>query len=412
IVVGEKKLDLSKSRKAKMPSATQTKKWGGGKACAGKSRSCTVVGPEHIGAIPGVRVGQSWRFRIHASEAGVHRPPVGGIAGSSKSPARSIVLSGGYPDDDDHGDEFYYTGSGGRDLSGNKREAKQQTADQELTRQNRSLALACAAPIDEINGGEAKDWKQSTPIRVLRTYKLAKLHPLYAPAEGVRYDGLYRIVKYWRQKGVSGHYVWRYLFRRDDPEPAPWTPEGREHIERLGIVMYESDTEEHDGGNKKGKKRAGSDNEDSLALKRVQNRIYVPSVELRQMMALDKENSRLWDKMAEGTYKTESAYLDALCEGELSCPICKELVQQPCTMPCGHNICNGCLCASLKNLGSNCPICRCDISSMGSIDDVRNQMNLNLVTVLRALIPSYGDDWKITPKVTKKQRAVRMGEPI
>ncbi|KAJ2367918.1 hypothetical protein IW150_005549, partial [Coemansia sp. RSA 2607] len=32
IVVGEKKLDLSKSRKAKMPSATQTKKWGGGKA--------------------------------------------------------------------------------------------------------------------------------------------------------------------------------------------------------------------------------------------------------------------------------------------------------------------------------------------------------------------------------------------
>lgn len=30
------------------------------------------------------------------------------------------VLSGGYVDDIDNGEEFYYTGSGGSDLSGNK----------------------------------------------------------------------------------------------------------------------------------------------------------------------------------------------------------------------------------------------------------------------------------------------------
>ena len=35
----------------------------------------------------------------------------------------------------DKGDEFYYTGSGGRDLSGNKRTAEQ-SCDQKLTKFN------------------------------------------------------------------------------------------------------------------------------------------------------------------------------------------------------------------------------------------------------------------------------------
>lgn len=46
------------------------------------------------------------------------------------------MLSGGYEDDVDNGDEFLYTGSGGRDLSGNKRTALQ-SCDQKLTRYNR-----------------------------------------------------------------------------------------------------------------------------------------------------------------------------------------------------------------------------------------------------------------------------------
>ena len=72
---------------------------------------------------------------LKASEAGVHRPPVGGIHGREKEGAYSIVLSGGYEDDMDNGDSFYYTGSGGRDLSGNKRTAGQ-SCDQTLTRMN------------------------------------------------------------------------------------------------------------------------------------------------------------------------------------------------------------------------------------------------------------------------------------
>ena len=72
---------------------------------------------------------------IQGSESGVHRPPVAGIHGREKEGAYSIVLSGGYEDDIDNGDSFYYTGSGGRDLTGNKRTAEQ-SCDQTLTRMN------------------------------------------------------------------------------------------------------------------------------------------------------------------------------------------------------------------------------------------------------------------------------------
>jgi len=37
---------------------------------------------------------------------------------------QSVVLSGGYEDDRDEGEWFLYTGSGGKDLSGNKRTNK------------------------------------------------------------------------------------------------------------------------------------------------------------------------------------------------------------------------------------------------------------------------------------------------
>ena len=136
-----------------------TRDWGRGMACAGRNKECTIVPSNHFGPIPGVDVGTTWRFRfqvnncfknncfiksalvnfglklLQASEAGVHRPPVGGIHGREKEGAYSIVLSGGYEDDMDNGDSFYYTGSGGRDLTGNKRTAGQ-SCDQTLTRMN------------------------------------------------------------------------------------------------------------------------------------------------------------------------------------------------------------------------------------------------------------------------------------
>ena len=39
-----------------------------------------------------------------------------GIAGKVEEGSQSIVLAGGYEDDEDNGDTFLYTGAGGRDL--------------------------------------------------------------------------------------------------------------------------------------------------------------------------------------------------------------------------------------------------------------------------------------------------------
>lgn len=45
------------------------------------------------------------------------------------------------------------------------------------------------------------------------------------------------MVKYWPEIGKCGYLVWRYLLRRDDQEPAPWTPEGLERIKKLGLAV-------------------------------------------------------------------------------------------------------------------------------------------------------------------------------
>ncbi|OCT97355.1 hypothetical protein XELAEV_180095804mg, partial [Xenopus laevis] len=49
------------------------------------------------------------------------------------------------------------------------------------------------------------------------------------------------VVKYWPEKGKSGFLVWRYLLRRDDYEPAPWSKEGKERIKKLGLTMQYPD---------------------------------------------------------------------------------------------------------------------------------------------------------------------------
>nr|CAD7200520.1 unnamed protein product [Timema douglasi] len=287
------KLKESKRKSMAASKTTSSKRdWGKGMACVGRTKVCTIVPPDHFGPVPGVEVGTSWLFRMQAqqereglkdlqkdrdtlyytilcgiemkgggvacqgqlfmsislsvvsnqrveitgaSEAGIHRPHVAGIHGREDRGAFSIVLSGGYEDDVDNGDEFWYTGSGGRDLSGNKRTAAQ-SSDQKLTRMNRALALNCNAPINEQKGSESKDWKKGKPVRVIRSSKLAK-HSTYAPSKGNRYDGIYKVVKYYPEKGKAGFIVWRYVLRRDDPTFAPWTKEGKERINRLGLKL-------------------------------------------------------------------------------------------------------------------------------------------------------------------------------
>lgn len=140
---------------------------------------------------------------------------------------------------------------------------------------NRALALNCNAPVNDKDGAEAKDWRKGKPVRVLRkgsadektlakaktakSRKTTKHTSSFGPEIGVRYgtssyyarpttcgcdssarfgnryDGIYKIVKYWPEKGKSGHLVWRYILRRDDPVPPVWTPEGKKRVQELGL---------------------------------------------------------------------------------------------------------------------------------------------------------------------------------
>lgn len=59
--------------------------------------------PERIfGQIPGYSIGSWFESRSALSAAGVHRPRIAGISGTESEGADSIVLSGGYEDDDYH----------------------------------------------------------------------------------------------------------------------------------------------------------------------------------------------------------------------------------------------------------------------------------------------------------------------
>src|SRR5262245_14776028 len=89
-----------------------------------------------FGDVPGYPPGRHFASRRALFDAGIHRQLQAGIAGSSTVGAESIVLSGGYEDDEDHGTLIIYTGEGGRDPQTGK-----QIADQVFTRGNRALAL-------------------------------------------------------------------------------------------------------------------------------------------------------------------------------------------------------------------------------------------------------------------------------
>ena len=86
--------------------------------------------PERVfGHIPGYPEGSCFATRAAVAVAGLHRPPVAGIAGSGRQGATSVVIAGGYEDTQDFGDVIIYTGHGGRDP-----ETGHQRTDQTLTR--------------------------------------------------------------------------------------------------------------------------------------------------------------------------------------------------------------------------------------------------------------------------------------
>jgi putative restriction endonuclease len=162
-----------------------------------------------FGEIAGNPIGTAYADRRAIAAAGVHRPLQHGISGVETEGADSIVVSGGYEDDEDDGDLIIYTGAGGRDPA-----TGQQIADQEFKGQNLALVRSEA---------------EGLPVRVVRG---ARGEPALSPASGFRYDGLYRVEESWQEPGRSGFLVCRYRLVRiaEDGTPVPvdlsLTPQG------------------------------------------------------------------------------------------------------------------------------------------------------------------------------------------
>lgn len=151
-----------------------------------------------IGEPPGAYVGQEFSTRRLAHEAGVHRPLQAGICGTKTTGAESIVLSGGYKDDEDYGDVVVYTGHGGQDSS------KNQVADQTLD--------------DPGNAALVTSYLEGLLVRVLRG---AHRGSKYAPKSGYRYDGLFRVASYGSKLGIDGHLIWQFRMEAHEGTPAP-----------------------------------------------------------------------------------------------------------------------------------------------------------------------------------------------
>ncbi|KAA8589468.1 hypothetical protein FQN60_012833 [Etheostoma spectabile] len=391
VVLAGEKLKESK-KKAKMASASSSSQrdWGKGMACVGRTKQCTIVPSNHYGPIPSIPVGSLWKFRVQVSESGVHRPHVAGIHGRSNDGAYSLVLAGGYEDDVDDGNEFTYTGSGGRDLSGNKRTAEQ-SCDQTLTHMNRAVALNCNVPVNDKNGAEAKNWKEGKPVRVVRSCKGRK-HSKYSPEEGNRYDGIYKVVKYWPAKGKSGFLVWRYLLRRDDDEPAPWTREGKERIKKLGLTMQypagyqkekenKNEVEEETATPSKAKRKRKSQGS-AKTPKKTKVEVYKLTQEQKSLIKNDKPNKKLWDEAME-SLSLGPKFLNKVEEVFL-CICCQEVVYQPITTECQHNVCRECLQRSFRADVYTCPACRHDLGKNYSMT-----INQSLQDILNQFFPGY-----------------------
>jgi len=147
-----------------------------------------------FGEIDNIKPGALFPNRKALHAAGIHKQLQAGISGSQAEGADSIVLSGGYVDDEDYGDEIIYTGEGGRD-----EKTGRQIKDQALVRGNKALALS---------------FQNNLPVRVIRG---AQHSSLLSPTTGYRYDGLYLVTHYWSETGRDGFKVWRFKLERSDP---------------------------------------------------------------------------------------------------------------------------------------------------------------------------------------------------
>ncbi|XP_052195414.1 histone-lysine N-methyltransferase, H3 lysine-9 specific SUVH4 isoform X3 [Diospyros lotus] len=164
---------------------------------------------KRFGSIPGIDVGHQFSSRAEMVVVGFHSHWLNGIDFIGKNASKfqdfsgytlplavAIVLSGQYEDDMDNCEEIVYTGQGGNNLLGNKR----QIQDQVMERGNLGLKNCM---------------EQNVPVRVVRGHQSANS----CGRKVYTYDGLYKVVNYWAEKGVSGFIVYKFRLKRLEGQP-------------------------------------------------------------------------------------------------------------------------------------------------------------------------------------------------
>ncbi|PWA80234.1 hypothetical protein CTI12_AA195760 [Artemisia annua] len=371
---------LNQNKPDKAYTTERAKKTGKANACSGKI--FVTVARDHFGPIlaendpergTGVLVGETWEDRMECRQWGAHLPHVSGISGQSNYGAQSVALSGGYEDDEDHGEWFLYTGSGGRDLSGNKRTNKTQSFDQRFDKYNEALRVSC---------------RKGYPVRVVRSHK--EKRSAYAPEQGVRYDGIYRIEKCWRKPGIQGYKVCRYLFVRCDNDPAPWTSDENGDRPRP-LPSIDELKNATDITERKATPSWDYDGDKACWLWKV------PAPGSRKHVYNgDTEDGISTRKVRR---KTQMSVSERLLK-EFCCLICHKVMTLPLTTPCAHNFCKSCLqdtfegqtfmrertCEGRRTLRAKknimkCPSCSNDISEYLQSP----QVNRELMSVIESL---------------------------
>ncbi|KAG5534650.1 hypothetical protein RHGRI_022689 [Rhododendron griersonianum] len=162
---------------------------------------------KQIGSIPGIDIGHQFFSRAEMVVVGFHSHWLNGIDYIGETAKKDyphytlpvaivIVISGQYEDDLDNCDDVVYTGQGGNDLLGRKH----QINDQVMRGGNLGLKNCM---------------KQSVPVRVVRGHqsKSSYVGKVYT------YDGLYQVVDYWAEKGISGYTVFKFQLKRFKGQP-------------------------------------------------------------------------------------------------------------------------------------------------------------------------------------------------
>lgn len=138
-----------------------------------------------------------------------------------------------------------------------------------------------------------------------------------------RYDGIYKVVKYYPDTGKSGFRVWRYLLRRDDPASAPWTKEGKARIAALGLKpMYPDGYLEAMAKNKTNKKRNTLAEEENSTTskkegppkKKQKREAYKLEDDVVKFIEEDQENVKLWDECRTTLSDGKAAFLQRVSE--------------------------------------------------------------------------------------------------